>query len=99
MSTPANGLMCMGAVLMWGTIMYGARVIRSEFARVICLTDPDPLWVEKVGNNNPQTVPEDRREQRERELEMVARRYGVPIIPYQHARAYSAEFGELCKPD
>lgn len=96
-STPVNGLMCMGAVLMWGKVLRGTRVIRAEHARVICLTDPAPeqLWNERMGNNNPAAISEERREQRAAELDLIAIRYNVPIIPMVHVTAYAAEFGDL----
>jgi hypothetical protein len=99
MSTPTNSLMCMGAVLMWGRVLRGDKVIRAEHARIICLTDPDPLWIDRTGANNPGSIPQERRDQRQSDLDRISARYQVPIIPYRACTAYASEFGELAKTD
>jgi len=93
---PTNaGLMIMGAVLMWGTVHRGGKVIKAARARVLCLTDIENPWVERTGSNNPASVPEERREERKQTVNMIAEAYGVPIIPYASTTMYASEFGDL----
>jgi hypothetical protein len=94
-TSPASGLMTMGAVLMWGTILRGRRVIRAESARVLCLTErPDP-WSPRSGTNDPSRISAEMVESRRRTLEQVCVAYGVPMVPYASVARYASEFGDL----
>jgi hypothetical protein len=81
----SSGLMTMGAVLMWGTILRGRRVIRSQYAQVLCLTDtPAASWGHQL-----------RRRRLQKKVEAICREYRVPLILYHAVTQYAAEFGEL----
>jgi len=97
-STPASGLMAMGAVLMWGVILRGRRVIRSQYARVLCLTEKPDVWARRRGANDPANVSAANVTLRRDTLEAVCAEYALPMLPFASVTRYAAEFGELTEP-
>lgn len=94
---PTSGLMAMGAVLMWGEIVRGKRVIRAEHGRILCLTEKPGLWDAKMGTNSPSDIVEANRKARSQTLDMVMEAYGIPMVPYATATTYCSEFGDSIK--
>lgn len=90
----ANNLMVMGAVLLWGDVQRGDKVIRASHSRILCFTDkPDP-WAERTGSNNPAAITEERREARQEALNILCAEFSVPLVPYETCEMYAREFGE-----
>jgi hypothetical protein len=87
--------MAMGAVLMWGSTLRGKRVIRSQFSRVLCLTEKPDLWTPRSGSNDPSAVSAENVALREETLQGICERYGVPLVPYETVTRYAGEFGDL----
>lgn len=96
-SAPSSGLMAMGAVLMWGATLRGRRVIRSQYARVLCLTERPDIWAPRSGSNDPSTVSRENVARREQTLEAICREYGVPMVPMSFVTRYAGEFGDLAE--
>jgi hypothetical protein len=72
-------LMLAGVVLCTGLVLYGDNVIRAARAKVLCLTDGPAASVPM------KTLAR---------LEVCARQYRVPAIPWEKLTRYAAEFGE-----
>jgi hypothetical protein len=87
--------MVMGAVLRWGRILRGTKVIRAEHARIICLTETDDLWRTPSRTHQRAMISAERGEARRAALAAVVRDYKLPVIPHQSVTAYAAEFGDL----
>ena len=97
-ANPNRNFMVMGAVLMWGDIHRGDKVIRASHSRVLCLTDKDNPWVERQGSINPAGIAQDRRDERAKAIESICQAYGIPMVPYDTCEMYASEFGEYCGP-
>jgi hypothetical protein len=98
-TTPSSGL-AMGAVLMWGVTLRGSKVIRSQYAQVLCLTEKPELWASSGGANNPSAVPAENIASRQATLDAICTDYGVPIVPFESVTQYASEFGDLSgRPD
>jgi hypothetical protein len=85
---------------MWGTTLRGRRVIRSQYARVLCLTEKPDVWARRRGANDPSTVSAENVAVRGRTLDAICAAYAVPMVPFASVTQYAAEFGELTeRPD
>jgi hypothetical protein len=93
--TRRGKLMVMGAVLMWGATLRGRRVIRSQYARVLCLTEMPDVWAPRSDIVDPSKVPSETVARRERTIEAICQRYSVPLVPRDAVEHYAAEFGDL----
>ena len=89
-----SGLMIMGAVLLWGDTHRGEKVIRSQYGKVLCLTDKPDVWAERMGSNNPTAISQERRDQRAVTLVAIQEAYGVPMIEWDGVEMYASEFGD-----
>jgi hypothetical protein len=79
---------------MWGDVVRGKKVIRAQYARVLCLTEvPDP-WAHKPGVSDPEKATDEERERREATILAALRAYGVPRVPFESVECYAREFGE-----
>jgi hypothetical protein len=94
-SAPTSGLMAMGAVLMWGVTLRGKRVIRAQYARVLCLTEKPDLWAPRSGSNDPSRVSSENVARRHQTLEEICAAYAVPMVPFASVARYASEFGDL----
>ena len=94
-ATVSRQLMAMGAVLMWGITLRGRRVIRAQYARVLCLTEKPNVWAPMHGPNDPSKVTAPVIAERQATLDAICRRYGVPMVPFASVTTYAAEYGDL----
>jgi hypothetical protein len=70
-------------------------VIRSQYARVLCLTEKPDLWAPRSGSNDPSRVSAENVARRQETLEEICAVYAVPMIPFASVARYASEFGEL----
>ncbi|MDB5065954.1 MAG: hypothetical protein JWM18_2388 [Chloroflexi bacterium] len=99
-SMPTRAFMATGAVLMWGITLRGRRVIRSQYSRVLCLTERPDIWASRTGPLFPSAIVTETVAARHQTLEAICREYGVPMVPFRSMERYVAEFGELSeRPD
>ncbi len=98
MGQAKDNFMVMGAVLMWGDIHRGDKVIRASHSRVLCLTDKDNPWPERTGSLNPADIAQEKRDVRTAHIGIICQQYGIPLVPFDTCEIYASEFGEYVGP-
>ena len=83
---PTAETLVMGAVLMWGIVQRGERVMRGEWAQVLCLSEKPGIDLDG-----------DAARLRSARLRGLAEEYSVPIVPFDGLTLYAAEFGDLAQ--
>lgn len=87
--------MTMGAVLMWGDVARGKKVIKASRARVLCLTELLDPYAKNDTINDPSVIGEDDKARRTETIQSICMAYGIPMIPIGYVKSYAAEFGQL----